>query len=253
MAQGRCILPGSRRLFWLRDVVTAELQPPLIAAGRDVNGLFGASRCEIRMFRDRNGADFAPRHSSGFTEPATNRLFTGETRHQTFRSFFFVDLECSSLVRRGVGCSRWLRRGIVEIRKMRWYHLWRGMFAVVKRMCGCWRCVFVLQMLSVVSVGGAGGVVGGMDRLHGGGGGRELAAQRDRQVRLHSVHHDLQIDLPPSIRLPDGEEIPYGSSRHLRIRDAEQVIHFFKSTAFVIFFRKKCYLTFYYKVNCCYL
>lgn len=52
---------------------------------------------------------------------------------------------------------------------------------------------------------------------------RDLGAQRDRQIRLHSVHTDLQLDLPPSIALPDGEEIPYGSSTRLHIRDSEQV------------------------------
>ncbi|XP_075225611.1 uncharacterized protein LOC142326787 isoform X2 [Lycorma delicatula] len=51
---------------------------------------------------------------------------------------------------------------------------------------------------------------------------RELGAQRDRQVRLHSVQTDLELDLPPSIALPDGEEIPYGSSTRLHIRDSEQ-------------------------------
>ncbi|XKL63454.1 hypothetical protein PGB90_005818 [Kerria lacca] len=51
---------------------------------------------------------------------------------------------------------------------------------------------------------------------------RERCALRDRQVRLHSVHTDLELDLPPSIHLPDGEEIPYGSSSRLRIRDIEQ-------------------------------
>lgn len=52
---------------------------------------------------------------------------------------------------------------------------------------------------------------------------RNLGAQRDRQIRLHSVHTDLELDLPPSIALPDGEEIPYGSSTRLHIRDSEQV------------------------------
>ncbi|XP_054288014.1 protein TMEPAI-like [Macrosteles quadrilineatus] len=51
---------------------------------------------------------------------------------------------------------------------------------------------------------------------------RDLGAQRDRQIRLHSVHTDLELDLPPSISLPDGEEIPYGSSTRLHIRDSEQ-------------------------------
>ena len=50
-----------------------------------------------------------------------------------------------------------------------------------------------------------------------------MGAQRDRQIRLHSVHTDLELDLPPSIALPDGEEIPYGSSTRLHIRDSEQV------------------------------
>lgn len=54
---------------------------------------------------------------------------------------------------------------------------------------------------------------------------RNLGAQRDRQIRLHSVHTDLELDLPPSIALPDGEEIPYGSSTRLHIRDSEQVNH----------------------------
>ncbi|BET03275.1 low density lipoprotein receptor class A domain containing 4 [Nesidiocoris tenuis] len=54
----------------------------------------------------------------------------------------------------------------------------------------------------------------------GGGGG--LGAERDRQVRLHSVTTDLALDLPPSIPLPDGEEIPYGSSTRLHIRDTDQ-------------------------------
>lgn len=52
---------------------------------------------------------------------------------------------------------------------------------------------------------------------------RERCALRDRQVRLHSVTTDIGLDLPPSIHLPDGEEIPYGSSSRLHIRDPEQV------------------------------
>ncbi|KAL1129281.1 hypothetical protein AAG570_013810 [Ranatra chinensis] len=67
--------------------------------------------------------------------------------------------------------------------------------------------------------GGGGGVGGGGG---GGGGGLLSGAERDRQVRLHSVHVDLELDLPPSIPLPDGEEIPYGSSTRLHIRDSEQ-------------------------------
>lgn len=76
-------------------------------------------------------------------------------------------------------------------------------------------------MLSVVSAGAAAGV-GGMDRLRGRGTARDLAASRDRQVRLHAVHTDLAINLPPSISLPDGEEHPFGSSR-LQLRDLDQV------------------------------
>ncbi|XP_049778872.1 protein TMEPAI-like isoform X2 [Schistocerca cancellata] len=57
-------------------------------------------------------------------------------------------------------------------------------------------------------------MVVGMERLS-----REL---RDRQVRLHSVSTDLELGLPPNIALPDGEELPYGSSTRLKIRDPEQ-------------------------------
>lgn len=95
-------------------------------------------------------------------------------------------------------------------------------------------------MLSVMSASAAAGVGAAMDNAGMGGGhhhhhrhhhhhhhhvamSRELAAQRDRQVRLRSVHTDLELDLPPSITLPDGEELPYGSSARLHIRDAEQV------------------------------
>lgn len=77
-------------------------------------------------------------------------------------------------------------------------------------------------MLSVVSAGATAGV-GGMDhhRLRGGRMGRELAAARDRQVRLAAITTDLQINLPPSIQMPDGEDHPY-NSRLIQIRDAEQ-------------------------------
>lgn len=86
----------------------------------------------------------------------------------------------------------------------------------------------LLQMLSVVSAGAAAGM-GGMDRLRGGGraAARELAASRDRQVRLHAVRTDLTLNLPPSIALPDGEEhrTSYSSAAasRLQLRDAEQV------------------------------
>ncbi|XP_031346838.1 low-density lipoprotein receptor class A domain-containing protein 4-like isoform X2 [Photinus pyralis] len=78
----------------------------------------------------------------------------------------------------------------------------------------------VLRMLSVVSAGAAAGV-GGMDRLRSHGAARELAATRDRQVRLHAVHTDIAINLPPSIALPDGEDHPFNNAR-LHIRDSEQ-------------------------------
>ncbi|CAG9769864.1 unnamed protein product [Ceutorhynchus assimilis] len=83
------------------------------------------------------------------------------------------------------------------------------------------------KMLSVVSAGAAAGM-GGMDRLRGGGraAARELAASRERQVRLHAVRTDLTLNLPPSIALPDGEEhrTSYSSAAasRLQLRDAEQ-------------------------------
>ncbi|KAL1517495.1 hypothetical protein ABEB36_001254 [Hypothenemus hampei] len=90
----------------------------------------------------------------------------------------------------------------------------------------------LLQMLSVVSAGAAAGM-GGMDRLRGGGraAARELAASRDRQVRLHSVQTDLALNLPPSIAMPDGEEHHHhqrggafsaAAASRLQIRDSEQ-------------------------------
>jgi hypothetical protein len=57
-----------------------------------------------------------------------------------------------------------------------------------------------------------------MDRLS-----HEMAMRRDLQVRHRSVGKDLVLGLPPSIALPDGEEIPYGSSRRLQIRNNDQV------------------------------
>lgn len=56
-----------------------------------------------------------------------------------------------------------------------------------------------------------------MDRLS-----REMGMRRDHQVRLHSNQTDWKLDLPPNIALPDGEEVPYGSSTRLQIRDSEQ-------------------------------
>lgn len=78
-------------------------------------------------------------------------------------------------------------------------------------------------MLSVVSAGAAAGV-GGMDRLRGGRVARDLAAARDRQVRLHAVHTDIAINLPPSLSMPDGEDHPFSSRLH--VRDPEQVNEF---------------------------
>ncbi|XP_066250494.1 uncharacterized protein [Euwallacea similis] len=85
------------------------------------------------------------------------------------------------------------------------------------------------KMLSVVSAGAAAGM-GGMDRLRGGGraAARELAATRDRQVRLHAVRTDLSVNLPPSIALPDGEDLHHRTgfsstaASRLQLRDAEQ-------------------------------
>ncbi|XP_030765804.1 uncharacterized protein LOC115889863 isoform X2 [Sitophilus oryzae] len=80
------------------------------------------------------------------------------------------------------------------------------------------------KMLSVVSAGAAAGM-GGMDRLRGGGraAARELAASRDRQVRLHAVRTDLALDLPPSIALPDGEDRRAAAAHaRLHLRDTEQ-------------------------------
>ncbi|XP_071055066.1 protein TMEPAI-like isoform X2 [Onthophagus taurus] len=78
-------------------------------------------------------------------------------------------------------------------------------------------------MLSVVSAGAAAGV-GGMDRLRSRGT-RELAAARDRQVRMHSVRTDLAINLPPRISMPDGEEHPYHSRLHIRDPEQESEIY----------------------------
>ncbi|XP_050429211.1 uncharacterized protein LOC126838653 [Adelges cooleyi] len=49
-----------------------------------------------------------------------------------------------------------------------------------------------------------------------------LTREHDRQVRLHSVRTDLELDLPPRIHLPDGEEYPYGSMAKLHLRNSEQ-------------------------------
>lgn len=58
---------------------------------------------------------------------------------------------------------------------------------------------------------------GAQDRLA-----NEVALFRERQIRLQSVQTDMELDLPPSIALPDGEEYPYGSLQHLHLRNADQ-------------------------------
>lgn len=50
-----------------------------------------------------------------------------------------------------------------------------------------------------------------------------LAREHDRQVRLHSVRTDLELDLPPRIHLPDGEEYPFGGMAKIHLRNSEQV------------------------------
>lgn len=52
---------------------------------------------------------------------------------------------------------------------------------------------------------------------------KDLAVAVQRAERNLAVRRDLILDLPTCVRLPDGEELPYGASRHLRIRDSEQV------------------------------
>ncbi|XP_050534515.1 uncharacterized protein LOC126901795 [Daktulosphaira vitifoliae] len=49
-----------------------------------------------------------------------------------------------------------------------------------------------------------------------------LTREHNRQVRLHSVRTDLELDLPPQIHLPDGEEYPYGSMAKIHLRNSEQ-------------------------------
>lgn len=50
----------------------------------------------------------------------------------------------------------------------------------------------------------------------------DCAAAMDRAARLAGVSADLQLNLPHSIALPDGEELPYGASARLHIRDPMQ-------------------------------
>lgn len=82
------------------------------------------------------------------------------------------------------------------------------------------------------TVGAVSGGVGG-----GGGGGGDgddtrrrrdiqavmIAAARDRAIRTESVRHDLALNLPPRLELPDGEEHPYGAHPDLHLRNPEQV------------------------------
>jgi len=78
----------------------------------------------------------------------------------------------------------------------------------------------------------AGAVEGGVG---GGGGGNGdarrrrdiqavmIAAARDRAIRAESVRHDLALNLPPRLELPDGEEHPYGAHPDLHLRNPDQV------------------------------
>ncbi|GAB6026766.1 hypothetical protein CHUAL_013265 [Chamberlinius hualienensis] len=50
----------------------------------------------------------------------------------------------------------------------------------------------------------------------------EVALFRERQIRLQSVQADLDLAFPPSISLPDGEEYPFDSLRHMHLRNPEQ-------------------------------
>jgi len=50
-----------------------------------------------------------------------------------------------------------------------------------------------------------------------------IAAARDRAIRAESVRHDLALNLPPRLELPDGEEHSYGTHPDLHLRNPEQV------------------------------
>lgn len=52
---------------------------------------------------------------------------------------------------------------------------------------------------------------------------KDIAVAVQKAERSRAVRRDLILDLPTRVSLPDGEELPYGSSRHFRIRDTEQV------------------------------
>ena len=65
--------------------------------------------------------------------------------------------------------------------------------------------------------GRAGGGGGG-----GGGTARAAAGLAEHHLRVQSVARDTELDLPPSLPLPDGEEFP-GTANHIHIRTADQV------------------------------
>lgn len=79
----------------------------------------------------------------------------------------------------------------------------------------------------------AGAVGGGVDSGGGGDGDDArrrrdiqavmIAAARDRAIRAESVRHDLALNLPPRLELPDGEEHPYGAHSDLHLRNPDQV------------------------------
>jgi len=123
------------------------------------------------------------------------------------------------------------------------------MIVILRFFQGCkYEHTSILQMLSVsqgMEVGSsgrgasaeddptAGAVSGGVG---GGGGGNGddtrrrrdiqavmIAAARDRAIRTESVRHDLALNLPPRLELPDGEEHPYGAHPDLHLRNPEQV------------------------------
>ena len=51
---------------------------------------------------------------------------------------------------------------------------------------------------------------------------RAAAGLAQHHLRLQSVARDTELDLPPSLPLPDGEEFP-GTANRIHIRTAEQV------------------------------
>ncbi|XP_063976734.1 uncharacterized protein LOC135162325 isoform X2 [Diachasmimorpha longicaudata] len=67
--------------------------------------------------------------------------------------------------------------------------------------------------------GGLNGKPSGVDSMHQDA---MVAVARDRAIRAGSVRHDLALDLPPRLQLPDGEERPYGTQTGLHLRDPDQ-------------------------------